>query len=217
MITAESKGLSERKAIVWTGRAISYLLYAYLIVVEIILVSGFFLLLFGANPTAGFTQWAYRNLERVMEPFRGIFPPIELGTTGNDVPAIFDTSVLFAMIIYGIIALMISVLIGWLSGRLDQIHAAEHELARQAEIAQMQADADARMLAAQQAAAQQAAAQQAAAQQAAAQQAAAQQAAAVAAAQVAAPIPQSPAEPTMPPAPAAPTPPQPTPPSPPQT
>jgi hypothetical protein len=153
MITAESKGLSERKAIVWTVRVISSLLYAYLIVVEIILVIGFFLLLFGANPTAGFTQWAYRNLERVMDPFRGIFPPVELGTTGSDVPAIFDTSVLFAMIIYGIVALLLSALIGWLSGRLEQIHAAEGELARQAEIAQMQADADARVLAAQHAAA----------------------------------------------------------------
>ena len=142
MITTESKNLGERKAIVWALRAISYLVYFYLIVVEIILLIGFFLLLFGANPTAGFTQWAYRNLDRVMDPFRGIFSPIELGTTGNDVAATFDTSVLFAMIIYGIVALLFSVLIGWLSGRLDQIHAAEDELARRAEIEQRQAEID---------------------------------------------------------------------------
>jgi len=154
MITTESKALSERKAIVWTLRAVSYLVYFYLIVVEIILLIGFFLLLFGANPTAGFTQWAYRNLDRVMDPFRGIFSPIELGTTGNDVAATFDTSVLFAMIIYGIVALLFSVLIGWLSGRLDQIHAAEDELARQAEAERLQAEADARLLAAQQTAVQ---------------------------------------------------------------
>jgi hypothetical protein len=154
MITSESKALNERKAIVWTMRAISYLVYFYLIVVEIILLIGFFLLLFGANPTAGFTQWAYRNLERVMAPFRGIFAPIELGTTGNDVDAVFDTSVLFAMIIYGIVALLFSVLIEWLSGRLAQIHAAEDELARQAEAEQRQAEADARLLAAQQTAVQ---------------------------------------------------------------
>ena len=154
MITTESKALSERKAIVWGLRAVSYLVYFYLIVVEIILLIGFFLLLFGANPTAGFTQWAYRNLERVMDPFRGIFSPIELGTTGNDVAAVFDTSVLFAMIIYGIVALGFSVLIGWLSGRLDQIHAAEDELARQAEAERLQAEADARLLAAQQTAVQ---------------------------------------------------------------
>ena len=158
MITTESKNLGERKAIVWALRAISYLVYFYLIVVEIILLIGFFLLLFGANPTAGFTQWAYRNLDRVMDPFRGIFSPIELGTTGNDVAATFDTSVLFAMIIYGIVALLFSVLIGWLSGRLDQIHAAEDELARRAEIERRQAEIDqqqaeaARLLAMQQAA-----------------------------------------------------------------
>ena len=156
MITTESKALTERKAILWVVRAISYLVYFYLIVVEIILFIGFFLLLFGANPTAGFTEWAYRNLDRVMDPFRGIFTPIELGTTGNDVPATFDTSVLFAMIIYGIIALLFSAFIGWLSGRLNQIHSAEDELARQAEIAKQQADAEARMAAAQQAAGQQA-------------------------------------------------------------
>ncbi len=159
MITSESKALSERKAIVWLARAVSYLVYFYLIVVEIILVIGFFLLLFGANPTAGFTQWAYRNLDRVMAPFRGIFSPIELGTTGNDVAATFDTSVLFAMIIYGIVALLFSVLIGWLSSRLDQIHSAESELDRHAEVARRQAEVDARMLATQQAAAQAAQAQ----------------------------------------------------------
>jgi hypothetical protein len=163
MITPDSRALSERKVVVWIARAISYLVYFYLIVVEIILFIGFFLLLFGANPTAGFTEWAYRNLDKVMEPFRGIFSPIVLGETSTDVPATFDTSVLFAMIIYGIIALLFSAAIGWLSDRLNQIHAAEDEIEREATVAQQQADAEARQAAAQQAAAQQAAAQQAAA------------------------------------------------------
>ena len=82
-------------------------------------------LLFGANPTAGFTQWAYRNLDRVMAPFRGIFAPIELGTTSADVDAVFDTSVLFAMIVYGIVALVLSALTRWLSQRLRYLYAAE--------------------------------------------------------------------------------------------
>lgn len=46
-----SRALSGRKAIVWIARAISYLVYFYLIVVEIILFIG--VLLFGANPSAG--------------------------------------------------------------------------------------------------------------------------------------------------------------------
>ena len=184
MITSDSRALAERKAVVWAVRALSYLVYFYLIVVEIILFIGFFLLLFGANPSAGFTQWAYRNLDRVMAPFRGIFTPIQLGTTSADVQATFDTSVLFAMIIYGIVALVFSALIGWLSGRLNQIHAAEDEIERQAEVA-----------------AQQAAAQQAASQQAAAQQAAvAQESSPVTAAttSAAAATPQGPANPPPP-------------------
>jgi len=143
MITSDSRALTERKAIVWVVRALSYLVYFYLIVVEIVLFIGFFLLLFGANPSAGFTQWAYRNLDRVMAPFRGIFTPIQLGTTTADVQATFDTSVLFAMIIYGIVALVFSAFIGWLSGRLGQIYSAEAEIEREAEVAAQQAAAQA--------------------------------------------------------------------------
>jgi hypothetical protein len=157
MITSESRALNERKAILWVVRAVSYLVYFYLIVVEIILFIGFFLLLFGANPDSGFTQWAYRNLDRVMAPFRGIFTPIQLGTTSGDVAAVFDTSIVFAMIIYGIVALALSALIGWLSGRLSQIHAAEEDLASQAEVARQEAEAKQRREAAAQAQAAQAA------------------------------------------------------------
>ena len=152
MINADSSALGERKVVLMITRAISYLVYAYLVVVEIILLLGFVLLLFGANPTAGFTEWVYRNLDRVMSPFRGIFTPIELGTTGSDVPAVFETSVLFAMIIYGIVALLLSALIGWLSGRLHQIDDAETELQRRAEY-QARLDAVAAQQAAQAAAA----------------------------------------------------------------
>ena len=106
-------------------RIITYLIYFFVIVAEIILVIGFFLLLFGTNPTAGTTQWAYRNLDRVMAPFRGIFAPIELGTTSADIDAVFDTSVLFAMIVYGILALVLSALTRWLSQRLRHLYAAE--------------------------------------------------------------------------------------------
>lgn len=132
--------IGPRKVVVTITRVISYLLYFYIIVVEIILFIGFFLLLFGANPSAGFTQWAYRNLDRVMEPFRGIFTPIELGTTGGNVQSIFETSVLFAMIVYGILGLVISALIRWLTDRLQYLKVAEAEAQRQEELARMAAD-----------------------------------------------------------------------------
>lgn len=117
-------GLHTRKIAVWLARGISYLVYAYFVAVEIVLLLGFFLLLFGANPSAGFTQWVYRNLDRVMEPFRGIFTPIELGTTNGNVESILETSVLFAMLIYGILTLAISALAGWLSTRLRMLEVA---------------------------------------------------------------------------------------------
>ena len=79
---------------------------------------GFFLLLFGANPEAGFAEWVYRSLDRVMAPFRGIFESIEL--TGNSV---LDTSVLFAMIVYGIVGLCLSAAIDWLTEKMYQLRA----------------------------------------------------------------------------------------------
>jgi len=133
MINADSSALGERKVVLMIARVISYLVYAYLVIVEIILLMGFILLLFGANPSSGFTEWVYRNLDRVMSPFRGIFTPIELGVTSGDVPAIFETSVVFAMIIYGIVALLLSALIGWISGRLNQVEDAQTEVERRAE------------------------------------------------------------------------------------
>jgi uncharacterized protein YggT (Ycf19 family) len=133
VINADSAGLAERKVVLTIARVLSSLVYVYLIVVEIILLMGFVLLLFGANPSAGFTEWVYRNLDRVMEPFRGIFTPVELGVGGSDVASIFETSVLFAMIVYGILALVFSGVIAWLSGRLNQIETAETERERRAE------------------------------------------------------------------------------------
>ncbi len=103
----------------WLIRGVTYLVYAYVLAIEVILFLGFFLLLFGANPDAGFTEWAYRSLDRTMTPFRGIFTPIELGTTaGNEIESVFETSVLFAMIVYGLVALVVHTMISWLTHRL---------------------------------------------------------------------------------------------------
>ena len=104
--------------VVRLARALTYLVYAFTVVALVILVLGFFLLLFGANPEAPFAEWAYRSLARVMAPFRGIFEPVPL--TGDSV---LDTSVIFAMIVYGIAALFLSALIDWLSQRLMMLRA----------------------------------------------------------------------------------------------
>ena len=106
---------SRRRVVLLGARVLVWIIYAYVVVTEVILGLGFVLLLFGANPDAPFVAWAYRSLERAMEPFRGMFTPIDLGLHGNnDVGAVLDTSVLFAMLVYAIVAWLLS----WL---LEQI------------------------------------------------------------------------------------------------
>ena len=118
---------STERATIWTARLLVQLVTAVVIVTEVILLLGFLLLLFGANSQAGFVAWAYRNLDRVMAPFRGIFEPINVGVASNDVPAVLDVSVLFAMVVYGIVLLALRALIVWLSRHIGKIDRAEHE------------------------------------------------------------------------------------------
>jgi uncharacterized protein YggT (Ycf19 family) len=98
------------------ARALTYVVYAFVIVALVLLVLGFFLLLFGANPHAAFAEWVYRSLSRVMAPFRGLFEPIEL-----DGKSILDVSILFAMIVYGFVALGLRALIDWLTERAGEV------------------------------------------------------------------------------------------------
>jgi uncharacterized protein YggT (Ycf19 family) len=96
--------------VVRIARALTYLVYAFVLITLVILVLGFFLLLFGANPDAPFAEWAYRSLDRVMAPFRGIFESVQLNGE-----SVLDTSVLFAMIVYGMVGIALSALIQWLT------------------------------------------------------------------------------------------------------
>ncbi len=105
-----------KHAIVWVARAVAYVVYAILVIVQIILVQGFLLLLLGANTGNSYVDWAYRSLDRVMAPFRGIFQSVDL--SGNSV---LDTSVIFAMVMYGILALVVHSLLDWLTYRLQRL------------------------------------------------------------------------------------------------
>ena len=95
------------------ARALTYLLYAFVILTLVILTLGFILELFGANPDAAFAQWVYRSLTRVMAPFRGLFDSMKLNGK-----SILDLSLLFAMIVYGLVAMCLHSLIHWLTDRL---------------------------------------------------------------------------------------------------
>ncbi|MET0326818.1 MAG: YggT family protein [Ilumatobacteraceae bacterium] len=144
------------------GKVIVWLVYALVLLTAILLTLAFFLRLAGANPDSGFVEWVYRSTERAMEPFRGIFPTHDINGS-----SVLDTSLLFAAVVYFVVALLIDILLRWITQRLRR---------QERDIAQARAQAD---LVAQQAAAQQhvadSAAQQAAAREYAAQQAAAQQ------------------------------------------
>ena len=98
------------------ARALTYLVYAFVVVAMVLLLLGFFLLLFGANPDAPFAEWVYRSVTRVMAPFRGLFEAVPL-----DGRSVVDVSVLFAMIVYALAALVRQALIDWLSDRIGEM------------------------------------------------------------------------------------------------
>jgi uncharacterized protein YggT (Ycf19 family) len=103
--------------LIWLARSLTYLVYAFVIIAMVLLLLGFFLLLFGANPHAPFAEWVYRGLVRVMAPFRGLFEPVRL-----DGRSVIDLSILFAMIVYALIGLFLHAVIEWLTARLDDMH-----------------------------------------------------------------------------------------------
>ncbi len=98
------------------ARFVALLMHWYLIVVELILGLGFVLQLLGANPSSEFVKWAYRSLDRAMGPFSGIFDPVDIGQTGGGVSAVFDTTILFAMVAYGLLL----VAVDWLLAKFTQ-------------------------------------------------------------------------------------------------
>ena len=118
-------------------RVFSWLLYAWVIVGIVALSMRVFLILFGANPEAGFSALVLRVAEPYLQPFRDIFPPRPAGETGY-----FDVSALFAIIIYGLLA-------GLVSAAIEAIRRAtirseqqqRDELARRLLVEQAEADA----------------------------------------------------------------------------
>ena len=90
------------------SKVLLWLLYAWVVLNVMLLFLAFFLRLFGASTDAEFTQWVYRSVSRSMAPFRGIFEPIVLSDD-----SVLDTSLLFAMIFYGVVALFLRAGIDW--------------------------------------------------------------------------------------------------------
>ena len=98
-----------KTTVVKVARVLVWLVYLWVLVTEVLLLLAFILQLFGANPTAGFVEWVYRSTERAMAPFRGIFESISLSDQ-----SVLDVSVLFAMVVYGFVALGLQAAADWL-------------------------------------------------------------------------------------------------------
>lgn len=102
--------------------------WAYFIFVVIVLSTAFFLLLLNANSDVGFVEWVYRSSDRAMEPFRGIFPT---ATAGQG--SIIDFSILFAIIVYGIIASVTDGLINFIDRKIAEQRSKAQYVAQEAE------------------------------------------------------------------------------------
>jgi len=107
---AEIGGLRLAKGLIW-------FVYAVVVAAEIILAIAFLLLLLGANPTAPFAEWIYRAANHIMQPFRGIFGNVQ----GDNHDSVLDLSILFAMFIYGLIALLVDALVNWLDSKIRSL------------------------------------------------------------------------------------------------
>jgi uncharacterized protein YggT (Ycf19 family) len=94
-------------------KALVVFVYIVVLVNLVLLILGFFLQLFGASTDAEFTRWVYRNVERIMEPFRGMFP--SRAVTDQSV---LDVSLLFAMVVYAIVGIAVHALVTWLTDKI---------------------------------------------------------------------------------------------------
>jgi uncharacterized protein YggT (Ycf19 family) len=95
------------------ARVLVLFIYGFAIVCTVILAMAFFLELFNANETTPFVRWVFRATDRIMQPFRGIFPAVE-GESGS----LFDPALLFAIFMYWLLALGMHALIGWIDRKI---------------------------------------------------------------------------------------------------
>lgn len=91
------------------GRVLVWLVYAFATVAAILLLIAFFLQLTGANPAAPFAAWVYRGSDVLLTPFRSLYPTGHL----HDSRSVLNLSIVFAIFMYGLFAVLFSVAVGW--------------------------------------------------------------------------------------------------------
>jgi uncharacterized protein YggT (Ycf19 family) len=99
------------------ARVLVLFIYGFAIACTAILAMAFFLELFAANEGTPFVRWVFRATDRIMQPFRGIFPAVE-GESGS----LFDPALLFAMFMYWLFALGMHALIGWIDRKIAAVN-----------------------------------------------------------------------------------------------
>lgn len=109
------------------GKFISILFYIWVLYGVIVLALRVFLLAASANSTTPFVNFIYRTSADYLAPFRGIFPPKAIGETGY-----IDIASLFAIIIYLLIAWLVSSGIKYIQSKIDHIN--EEEADRKAKL-----------------------------------------------------------------------------------
>lgn len=92
------------------ARLLAGLINFFLALLEIFLGLRVILRFFAANPDVSFVHWIYTSSDVLMQPFRGIFPTAVVGRNH-----IVDFSAIFAMIVYGLIAMAFLALLRWLT------------------------------------------------------------------------------------------------------
>jgi uncharacterized protein YggT (Ycf19 family) len=111
--TTAPPGKSTAATLMRIARWLVLFVYAIAMVALVVLTIAFFLELFGASTSAPFVEWIYRSRDRFMQPFRGIFPPIEVSDQ-----SILDVAILFAILMYGLFAVAVHALVEWLDRKL---------------------------------------------------------------------------------------------------
>lgn len=114
--SSDPVALRAEKGLLLIGRLAAYLAYAWLVFVDLLLGFRVFLLLFGANPHAGFARFIYTTSADAMAPFRGLFPPHALEATGY-----LDVSALFAVLVYTLLVFLVGGLVDWIGWALRSV------------------------------------------------------------------------------------------------
>jgi uncharacterized protein YggT (Ycf19 family) len=145
----DDEGTTGQDAKLWVlrlSKGVVFFVYLVVAAVVALLTIAFLLELFGANPDTGFAQWIYDHTTRVMAPFRGLFDNHQISEK-----SVLDFSILFAIIIYAMLAIGLHALASWLANRVVVAnksiawHQRQQELRRRdLETRRLRAEAEAR-------------------------------------------------------------------------